>query len=192
MGRPGNSRFFFFSILLFSWPARAAEEYPDFVEEVYLTPDQALTKVFPRADRLEKETVRLTPAQKQRVERRLGWRLETEEYAIHRGFSGSRLDGYALVTEEVGKYKPITFIVKAAPDFHAEAVEVLVYREPRGGEVRKPRFLRQFKGKTGRSPLRINRDIINITGATLSVRAMSAGVKRALLVMEEVYGPQER
>ncbi len=175
-----------------SLPARGGEEYPDFVEEVYLTPEQALAKVFPRADRLEKETVRLTPAQKQRVERRLGWRLEAEEYTVHRGFSGGRLDGYALVTEEVGKYKPITFIVKAAPDFRAEAVEVLVYREPRGGEVRKARFLRQFKGKTGRSPLRINRDVINVTGATLSVRAMAAGVKRALLVLEEVYGSEER
>lgn len=166
----------------------AAQDYPDFVEEIYLSSEQALAKVFPGADRLEKETVRLSPEQKARVERRLGWRLAEDAYVVHRGFRGEEPLGYAVITEEIGKYKPITFVVQASPDFRAERVEVLVYREPRGGEVRKARFLRQFRGKKAESPLRINRDIINITGATLSVRAMSAGVKRVLCVLDEVYG----
>jgi FAD:protein FMN transferase len=166
-----------------------AEEYPDFIEEVYLSPEQALELAFPGADSVEKEEVRLSPAQKERVERRLGWRLADGALTVRKSFAGGRLLGYSVVAEEIGKYKPITFMVSAAPDFRADRVDVLVYREPRGAEVRKARFLRQFKGKSGRSPLRINRDIINITGATLSVRAMSAGVKRVLCVLEEVYAP---
>lgn len=169
----------------------AASEYPEFVEEVYLTPEQALKQAFPGAESVEAEVVRLTPAQKERVERRLGWRLAEEPTSVHKGMAGGKVLGYAVITEEIGKYKPITFMVAAGPDLQVDRVDVLVYREPRGAEVRKARFLRQFKGKRGRSPLRINRDIINITGATLSVRAMSAGVKRVLCVLEEVYAPQE-
>ena len=33
----------------------------------------------------------------------------------------------------------------------------------------------------------INKDIINISGATMSVRSMSAGVKRVLVIVDEYY-----
>ena len=36
-------------------------------------------------------------------------------------------------------------------------------------------------------PIRINKDIINISGATMSVRSMSAGVKRVLVLVDEFY-----
>jgi hypothetical protein len=62
-------------------------------------------------------------------------------------------------------------------------VEILVYRESRGGEVRRTRFLRQYRGKTGDDPIRTNRDILNIAGATLSVTALNHGVKRVLATL---------
>lgn len=169
-------------------PVSAAEDIPAFVEEVYLTPEQALKKAFPVSEKIDAEEIRFTPSQKDRVERRLGWRLTDDPVTVYRGLSAGKTDGYAMIAEEIGKYKPITFLVKATPDFRVESVEVMVYREARGAEVRRSRFLHQFKNKTARSPLRINRDVVNITGATLSVRAMSAGVKRVLCVLEEVYG----
>ena len=36
-------------------------------------------------------------------------------------------------------------------------------------------------------PVRINKDIINISGATMSVRSISAGVKRVLVLVDEFY-----
>jgi H+/Na+-translocating ferredoxin:NAD+ oxidoreductase subunit G len=67
------------------------------------------------------------------------------------------------------------------------AVELLVFREARGSEVGKKRFNYQYEGKTVVDPIRINRDIINISGATMSVRSMSAGVKRVLVLVDEFY-----
>ena len=66
-------------------------------------------------------------------------------------------------------------------------VEILVYRESKGSEVRRKRFNSQYEGKTVLDPIRINKDIINITGATMSVRSVSAGVKRALVLIDEFY-----
>ena len=99
--------------------------------------------------------------------------------------------GYAIVGDEIGLYKPITFLVKISEARRVESVQVMVYRESRGGEVRRQRFLRQYKGKGGKSPIRINRDVIGVTGATLSVRALNAGVKKALAVVQAAY-PQEQ
>ena len=64
----------------------------------------------------------------------------------------------------------------------------MVYRETRGGDVKRERFLSQYRGKTVRDPISTNRDIINISGATLSVRSMNAGVKRVLAELTAVYG----
>jgi hypothetical protein len=65
--------------------------------------------------------------------------------------------------------------------------EVLVYREARGNEIATKRFNYQYQGKTIGDPIRINRDILNITGATMSVRSASAGVKRVLVLVNEFY-----
>ena len=73
-------------------------------------------------------------------------------------------------------------------DFKIGGAAILVYRESRGGEVRRSRFLRQYRGKSSADPIRINRDIINITGATLSVRALNTGIKKQLVLVEAFYG----
>lgn len=52
--------------------------------------------------------------------------------------------------------------------------------------------MHQFIGKSTHSPIRINRDIINITGATMSVVMMCTGVKKVLTVVDEFYLSGER
>jgi hypothetical protein len=66
-------------------------------------------------------------------------------------------------------------------------VELMVFREARGSEVGRKRFNSQYEGKTVLDPIRINKDIINISGATMSVRSISAGVKRVLVLIDEFY-----
>jgi Na+-transporting NADH:ubiquinone oxidoreductase subunit NqrC len=56
------------------------------------------------------------------------------------------------------------------------------YRESRGGEVRDPRWRAQFSGKSSGSALRLDSDIQNISGATLSCRHITEGIKRLLAI----------
>ena len=62
-----------------------------------------------------------------------------------------------------------------------------VFRESRGGEVKRKRFTKQFRGKTLDSPLRLGRDVDGVTGATYSSRAVVGGVRRALELIEARY-----
>jgi len=169
------------------------EESPDGSEHitVYLTLEKALQKAFDEPDSLWSET--WTPGEDdvRRLERRLGWRVPDSTFTIYRAVRGEDTMGYAIVGDEIGLYKPITFLVKISEARRVESVQVMVYRESRGGEVRRQRFLRQYKGKDEKSPIRINRDVIGVTGATLSVRALNAGVKKALAVVQAAY-PQEQ
>ncbi|MCZ6635655.1 MAG: FMN-binding protein [bacterium] len=178
--------FFLFAFPVFAQLPSESPDGPDAVK-IYLTEAQALEKAFPKADTLWSEVWTPTPQARNRIQRRLGWRLEEKSFTIHQGRKNGNHLGYAVITEQIGLYKPITFIVKTNPEARAEAVWIMVYRESRGGQIRRQRFLRQYQNKTARNPIRLNRDIIGITGATLSVRALNAGVKRILTVLEAGY-----
>lgn len=154
---------------------------------VYLTPDQALQKAFPKADTIWSETWTPSPAQRKQIERRLGWRLAEPHFEIFQARKKNQNLGYAVITEQIGLYKPITFMVKADRQGKNDGVWIMVYRESRGGEVKRQRFLSQYKGKKASSPIRLNRDIIGVSGATLSVRALNGGVKKILTIIDVAY-----
>jgi len=155
--------------------------------DVYLTEEQALKILFPRAQKIRAEDLRLTPEQKIRIQDRIGWKFPEESFKAFTAQNNGTVDGYAVIQETIGKHRPITYIIGVSPEGRVFDVEVMVYRESRGNEVRRKRFNAQYEGKTADDPIRINKDILNITGATMSVRSVSAGVKRALVLVDEFY-----
>lgn len=160
-------------------------------QEVLLSPEQALREIFPEQARTTQEARAIPPALRARLERQLGRRIDEDSVAVTRVFDAQGvLRGYAVVTDEVGKYRPITFMVGVTPQFTVRDVAVLVYRESRGGEVKRKRFLSQYRGKGVRDPIDVNRDVINISGATISVRSLNAGVKRVLAELTALYAPE--
>ena len=88
--------------------------------------------------------------------------------------------GFAVVRNVMGKEQPITFLVAVDTTDHLKDVDILVYREPYGGEVAYDSWRRQFRGKDARAPLEPGRDIRSISGATISVNAVTAGVRAAV------------
>jgi len=113
--------------------------------------------------------------------------LWEEEYVIFTAKQKAMLLGYGVIVEEIGKHQPITFIVGVRPDGKVAEVAIMAYREPYGGEVRYPRFLVQYTGKTLRDPLLPYRDIHNITGATLSCQSIGQGVRKALALVHVLF-----
>ena len=169
-------------LVLAALPGRAG------AQQELLTREQALREIFPEAAKTLDETRTFSAAQRSRLEHDLGRRIDEDEIVVTRVFdpSGAR-PGYAVVTEEIGKYRPMTFMVGVTADLKVKDVVVLVYRESRGGDVKRRRFLNQYRGKTVHDAIDVNRDIINISGATISVRSLNAGVKRVLAELAELY-----
>jgi len=156
-------------------------------EDVYLTPEDAAKLMFPESDHIRSEVITITEDQKRLIVERIGWHFPESTFDCFIGETKGTIDGWAFIQHTIGKHKPMTYMVGVAPDGEVTNVEILVYRESRGSEVRKKRFNYQYQGKTVDDPIRINRDLINISGATMSVRSMSAGVKRALVLADELY-----
>ncbi len=84
-------------------------------------------------------------------------------------FDGSRA---IFVVDALGKERLITaaFIVDNGV---IRSTEVIAFREHRGGEIQQPFFTRQFSGLGLNSRGALEQEIDGISGATLSVRAMT-------------------
>ena len=91
----------------------------------------------------------------------------------------------AWILDEVGKDLPITVGVVVENNF-IESLRVLTYRENRGGEVATPAFTEQFNGSALDDDNTLNTHIDGITGATLSVRALSRLAAMALFLQSDV------
>jgi Na+-translocating ferredoxin:NAD+ oxidoreductase RnfG subunit len=161
---------------------------PAEAQAVYWTTRDLLAEFFKSSQRVSFRKVELDPAERARVEKRLGYPLPQSRtsYTFFVAETQGRVDGYALFDDEVGQHLPISFAVKMSPAGTVERQEIVAYRESHGDEVRDARFRAQFVGKSARDRLRAGDDVVAISGATISSRAMATGVKRALVLLDEL------
>jgi len=179
----------FFFALVFVIAAVVAPALAQQDTTVYLTLDQAPKSIFPDAQ-IERKDVPSTPEFRAKLKTALGRVTPTvwePEYHTFAAKQNGQVIGYAVIVDEIGKVNPFTLIVGTTPDFKVKDVAVMVYREPRGGEITQKRFLAQYTGKKSSDMLLLNHDIVGITGATLSVQGANRGVHKALAVLELAY-----
>jgi len=91
----------------------------------------------------------------------------------------------AWILEEIGRDKPITvgLVVK---DNKIEQVNVLIFRESRGWEVKYPFFTDQYKQAGLTIDNKLDKKIDGISGATLSVNALTKLARLALYLDTQV------
>lgn len=147
----------------------------------YLTIEQAQATLCPGRT-LEPFAIQLSPAQRRVIEQSAGVRVRNRDFTAWRVSDG----GWFLVDQVIGKHEFITYAVAISREGRVAGLEIMDYRETYGGEVRNEKWRAQFTDKTAAGPLRLERDIKNITGATLSCRNITDGVRRLLTLHELV------
>jgi Na+-translocating ferredoxin:NAD+ oxidoreductase RnfG subunit len=141
----------------------------------YLTIAEAQQLMFPGV-RLTESVVRLSPEQQQAIAARAGVPIPDAQLRLWRAPDG----GLFIVDEVIGKHERIGYALGLNADGSVRAVEILDYREAYGWEVRNAKWRQQFVGKTAADPVAVDRDIRHISGATLSSRHVTDGVRRLL------------
>ena len=157
----------------------AAIAAPAFAAQ-YLTQEQAQQALFPEASRFVAQPLRLTPEQASVIEKYARVRMRGAEQPVWRVEAGGRHLGWFVLDEVYGKHEFITYAVALDASGAVLGVEILDYRETHGGEVRQPAWRAQFTGKRYGDGLRLGEEIKNISGATLSCKHISEGVRRVL------------
>lgn len=143
----------------------------------YLSVDQAQALMFPGA-LLTPDARMLTPEQMHAVEQLSGLKLLSPQLRAWRGAEG----GWFLLDQVMGKHELISYAVALDVGGSIRQVEILDYRESYGGEIRVPAWRQQFVGKKSGAPLLLDDDIKNISGATLSCRHVTEGIRKLLAI----------
>lgn len=148
---------------------------------VYMSVEQAQQAMF-AGQTLAPRFHQLTPGEVDAIRKASGAAPLSKDLKAWRSADG----GWFILDRVVGKHEFITYAVALGSDGAVRRIEILEYRETYGGEVRNAAWRQQFVGKRFGSQLKLGGDIKNISGATLSSRHITDGVRRLLATWQYV------
>jgi len=147
---------------------------------VFHSQQEALEVAFPDAEIREKTWV-LSAEQVLAIQKLARSELESRIVTLHSGWKEGDLQGYAFIEVHNVRTKAEAFMVVIDPEGAVRTVMILAFHEPLD-YLPTERWYSQFTGKTLQDGMRVGRDLHGVVGATLSTRAVSAGVRRALAI----------
>jgi Na+-translocating ferredoxin:NAD+ oxidoreductase RnfG subunit len=153
----------------------------------YLDFPEAARILFPEALSFAPAPAELDRAAQKRIKNASGMRVRKGHVECLRARAADAPIGWVYLDEVIGKHEFITYALGVDDRGAVRGVEILDYRETWGGAVREANWRAQFRGRTSADTLRLNQDIQNVSGATLSCRNLTDGVRR-LLATHAVLG----
>ena len=165
------TRLFFITFFCISLPAFAGGQYlePDEFIRLAFSETQPKAKAF-WLNKTHRENIKQILAHDFRKLRLRYWKLDQKT---------------AWILEEIGKEKPITIGVVINKGKLVN-IKVLAFRESRGDEIRHDFFTKQFLQASINKDLQLDRNIDGISGATLSVRAITKIARIALYLDQQI------
>lgn len=151
--------------------------------EVYFELLQVQQTLFP-GETLAAQPLALSAEQRQAIATATRLPISDAPPRVWRASGG----GWLYVDRVIGKHDYITYAVALNAHAAVRQVEIMEYRESYGGQVRNARWRGQFAGKKNGDALNLNRDIRNISGATLSCTHVTEGIRRLLATHALVFG----
>ncbi len=157
--------------------------YFTYAQGVYQVPDEFINEVFDH-DPPKSKKLWLRKLLKEEVKSIMG-----HDLGVLRLRYWYKDDRSAWILEEIGKERPITTGIVVNKN-KIELVRILIFRESRGWEVRHPFFTDQFKDANLMQENKLDRSIDGISGATLSVKAVTKLARLALMLNRYVTGSE--
>lgn len=148
--------------------------------EVILSEGAALERAFPGA-KAERRTLYLTKDQVAAVEKAARSRLPSPIVTFFEARSGVSVSGRAFLDTHVVRTMPETVMTVVEPNGRMKMALVLQFGEP-PDYLPRERWLETFSGKVLGDDLAPGRVVRRVTGATLTVQALSEAVRRSLAI----------
>lgn len=116
------------------------------------------------------------------VSKELGAQLVTKitKNNLSKIIKNDTIIGYMFIDKAPSKTDEFDYLVLFDDKLIIRKSKVLIYREEYGGEISSKRWLRQFENKTSTDRLNYEKDIIAISGATISAKSMTVAINNLL------------
>jgi Na+-translocating ferredoxin:NAD+ oxidoreductase RnfG subunit len=163
----------------YALPLAALAAVPVAYATEYLSIEAAQRAAFPEATAFVPLPVELNAGERARLAE-VAQPPGARDPRVWRATGNGKPLGTFYADAVIGKQDYIDYALAVDSSGRILRLDVLVYRETHGWEIRNDRWRTQFAGKTAKDPLAVNADIANISGATLSSRHVTDGVRRLL------------
>ncbi len=161
------------------------EEAPDnYNYQVLLKEKDAIDYVFADCDQVIDQALKLTLEDKKSFHDKYCIKIKENDFKIYTGLNDGKIKRYAIILDCMACFRPITFMLSIDPNGKINDLNVMIYRELRGGEVTNRYFLDKFKNKNIDS---IDTIDLAVTGATSSAQCLYDGTKEGLLILKEFF-----
>jgi Na+-transporting NADH:ubiquinone oxidoreductase subunit NqrC len=147
---------------------------------VYFTEAAVRKTMFPTATQFVDRSMTLTPVQAKALKKAASAFVLKNKVLVWDVQGANGKLGTLFIDQVYGKHEFITYALALGPEGEVARIEVMDYRETYGDQVRNPNWRAQFSGKRYGQPIFLNKQIKNISGATLSCIHLTEGVRRLL------------
>lgn len=130
---------------------------------------------------------RVTKAEVIAIRARLGRRIRLRKVTFYEAVKDEVIVAVAYTSAEVGRHGVIRYVAYLGPEGSVTRVQVTEQHEVRGASVSGDRFLSQFVGKSADDKISVGVDVDAISGATISSKALTRGVRKAIVLWESIY-----
>ncbi|MCX8059581.1 MAG: FMN-binding protein [Aquificaceae bacterium] len=149
-------------------------------------PEQALSQIYPGAQ-VEVRNITLSKEQQEEVQRLSGVKMDTRLVSWYIVRKEGRILAYAYVDVHRVRTHPEVVLYTITPEGKLDVVEVLAFYEPLE-YLPEEQWLKLFAGKhLAKDQIRLRRDIPNISGATLTARAITDNARKVLSMWQVVF-----
>lgn len=146
---------------------------------IHIGTEEAQQRLFP-GQKLSAHPVYLSETQRDKMRELSSVREPFQSERVWRSADG----GWFIIDQVVGKHEMVKYALAVLPNGSIKGIEIMEYVESYGYEVADAAWRQQFVGKTSGSPLKLKQDIQNLSGATLSCKHLTDGVKRLMVMYE--------
>lgn len=169
------------------------EEAPEnmsgkFFERRYMTKQKALDLQLAESDHVEETVIDISDELRRTIREDHRVSLFQDTYVVHRIFKENADEPYryAIHLKQPGQHKFMDLMYGVNKDGTIHRIDLMIYREPIGMEVKGRRFMNQFKGRSlETSQFRVNLDVVHIAGATVSSKSVARGSRKVLGVLKK-------
>ena len=151
--------------------------------QVFKTQQEALKEAFSNSDSIDRKVLFLTEDEAAQIQQSAKVKVESKIVTYYAGSKTGSITGYAFFETNIVRTKPETFMIILSPNGKIKYIEVLAFYEPLD-YLPTSNWFELFTNKILSDQLWPKRDIHNITGATLSVQAITQGVRKMLAVYQ--------
>ncbi len=153
---------------------------------IWRDPDKDIKKIFPQATGYKSVVRRYNKKEKEIIEKLINKELDPDEteFTFYLIFMNKKRIGTVLTHTEKGQYGAIEVVIGLDSLNRVQKVLIQRDREIKSKELRSENFLNQFKGKSFKDTIEINKTIKPIKGAEKASKSIAFSVKKMLIIYE--------